>query len=97
MSTKSTNNAPHSSKLANKLHPRVNSDTHKDISIKSELGDARNYGKGGPAGNAGPRSSSNIANKLDPRVASGQDDRAPHEAVAGSSYANSKAGYSAAP
>jgi len=63
----------------------------------SGLGDARNYGKGGAAGGTAGPHSSNIANKLDPRVDSDQDNRARHEAIAGSSYANPKAGHTAGP
>lgn len=75
----STNTGPHSSNLANKMDPRVDSD--RDGS--------RNYGaaQSGPGGaynsqstdaygqqstNAGPHSS-NVANKLDPRVDSDRD------------------------
>ena len=47
----------------------------------SKLGDARNYGKGSPEGTTGPHSS-NIANKLDPRIDSDRDNRAHHEAIA---------------
>jgi hypothetical protein len=68
-----------------------------DNSSASELGDARNYGKGGAAGNTAGPHHSDIANKLDPRVDSDQDKRARHEAMASSSYAHPKAGHTAGP
>jgi hypothetical protein len=71
----------------------IHSADHLD---SSKLGDARNYGKGGSGGTAGPHNT-NIANKLDPRVDSDQDNRARYEAIAGSSYANPKVGPTAGP
>ena len=46
--------------------------------------------------NAGPHNS-NVANKLDPRVDSDMDNRARHDALAGSSYNNPVAGATAGP
>jgi hypothetical protein len=56
-----------------------------DDPATSKLGDVRNYGKGGNSGNASGPHHHDIANKLDPRVNSDQDNRARHEAMAISS------------
>ncbi|KAF4546655.1 Period circadian protein [Lasiodiplodia theobromae] len=60
----STNHGPHSSKIANKLDPRVDSDADNRARTGNQTGAA-----------AGPHSS-NLANKADPRVDSDLDNRA---------------------
>lgn len=66
--------------MANKLDPRVDADQH------------RHHDRAGSAANpivttstAGPHAS-DTANKMDPRVDSDMDNRARHQALAGSSY-----------
>ncbi|KAJ5880461.1 uncharacterized protein N7473_011514 [Penicillium subrubescens] len=95
MGTESADNGPHSFKFANKLDPRVDSDNISDDPAASKLGDARNYGKGGRSENTAGPHRHDIANKLDPRVDSDQDNRARHEAITSSGYANPKAGHTA--
>ncbi|EKV11652.1 Putative DHN1 [Penicillium digitatum] len=116
--TGSTNTGPHSSNLANKADPRVDSDrdpraAHTDVTgaglgspyapitttgtHSSALGSGTTHGTSGATAtgaglgsthgttgstNAGPHSS-NIANKLDPRVDSDRDNRARHEGLTG--------------
>lgn len=77
-STQSSNHGPHSSNLANKLDPRVDSDrdnraTHTGVDDK-HLGTSKDYGSGTAGATTGTATSttgphkSSIANKLDPRV-----------------------------
>ncbi|KAJ5340043.1 hypothetical protein N7452_006771 [Penicillium brevicompactum] len=72
-STQSSNHGPHSSNLANKLDPRVDSDrdnraAHTDVDDK-HLSTSKDYGSGstGTTTTAGPHKSSAV-NKLDPTV-----------------------------
>ena len=84
---------PHSSNLANKVDPRVDSDMTSRTCQPGETFDTYNTST---STNAGPHDS-NMANKLDPRVDSDMDNRAQHDALAGSSYANPAAGATAGP
>jgi len=74
----STNAGPHSSNMANKLDPRVDSDMdgsrNAGMAGNTGTGMAGNTGYGNNMGstNAGPHPS-NVANKLDPRVDSDRD------------------------
>jgi hypothetical protein len=81
--TGSTNAGHHSSNMANKLDPRVDS----DMDNRGAYGGSTGTFGTGTSTNAGPHDS-NIANKLDPRFDSDLDNRARHEAMAGSSYNN---------
>lgn len=91
--TGTTAAGPHSSNVANKLDPRVDSTTG-----------AQHYGQTGTTAGlntgstttAGPHNS-NIANKLDPRVDSDMDNRARHDAMAGSSYGDPRSTDTAGP
>jgi phage replication-related protein YjqB (UPF0714/DUF867 family) len=81
----STNAGPHSSNIANKVDPRVDSDC--DNRARHETVTGAGTGLGTTHGtststNAGPHDS-NIANKVDPRVDSDRDNRARHETVTG--------------
>ncbi|KAJ5619637.1 hypothetical protein N7510_003621 [Penicillium lagena] len=130
VSSTTTNAGPHSSNLANKLDPRVDSELGNAAGHQAAPGSnyshttgahggvfdsragpgadnlAQPHGRVGgayePTGvsststNAGPHSS-NLANKLDPRVDSDLDNRARHQAIAGSSYGNPLAGATAGP
>jgi hypothetical protein len=84
----STNAGPHNSNLANKMDPRIDSDRDNRNDPTSRIGGygtqdsttGAGYGSGttgtgyGPGNTAGPHSS-NVANKLDPRVDSDLDGR----------------------
>jgi hypothetical protein len=84
----STTAGPHSSNIANKADPRVDSD--RDNRARQEtLGTGAGHGTthsigstthGTTSTNVGPHDS-NIANKLDPRVDSDRDNRARHETL----------------
>ncbi|CAG8186093.1 unnamed protein product [Penicillium olsonii] len=76
----STNAGPHSSNIANKADPRVDSDRdprsrHEHVTDVGSTGATH-----GTSTNTGPHSS-NIANKADPRVDSDRDHRNRHEHV----------------
>ncbi|CAG7929713.1 unnamed protein product [Penicillium olsonii] len=76
----STNAGPHSSNIANKADPRVDSDRdhrsrHEHVTDVGSTGTTH-----GTSTNTGPHSS-NIANKADPRVDSDRDHRNRHEHV----------------
>lgn len=71
----STNAGPHSSNLANKLDPRVDSDADGRTNMGLAAygpGGANSAATGPAAGTAGPHRS-NVANKLDPTVDSDAD------------------------
>ncbi|CAI7596734.1 unnamed protein product [Penicillium glandicola] len=117
--TGSTNAGPHSSNIANKADPRVDSDrdnrARHDTSLTgagtgaglgsthgttattgthgSTLGSGTTHGTSGVTGstNDGPHSS-NIANKVDPRVDSDRDNRARHEGLTGAGTTGTGAG-----
>lgn len=84
---------PHATNVANTLDPRVDS-----------TAGAQHYGQTGTTTGlntgstttAGPHNS-NVANKLDPRVDSDMDNRARHDAMAGSSYGNPRSTDTAGP
>ncbi|KXG51803.1 uncharacterized protein PGRI_091960 [Penicillium griseofulvum] len=94
--THSTNTGPHSSNIANKVDPRVDSDRDNraqhgltGASTGAGLGSTHHTAATGTHGtttstNAGPHSS-NIANKVDPRVDSDRDNRAHHGGLTGAS------------
>jgi hypothetical protein len=67
-----TTTGPHSSNIANKLDPRVDSDMDNRARHNAMAGSS--YGNPRSGATAGPHSS-NIANKLDPRVDSDMDNR----------------------
>lgn len=84
-----TNHGPHSSKPANKLDPRVDSDRDNRAAPSTTTGysgQTIHSSTHGPqpahSGTTGPHHS-NIANKLDPRVDSDRDNRARHQAMGG--------------
>ncbi|CAI7611708.1 unnamed protein product [Penicillium bialowiezense] len=73
----SSNAGPHSSNIANKADPRVDSDRdHRARHEATDVGATTGVSHGST--NVGPHDSS-IANKLDPRVDSDRDNRARHE------------------
>jgi len=97
--SESTNYGPHESNLANKLDPRVDSDRDNrgatgvygpSTSYGSEsntgYGSSNTYGSGST--NYSPHDS-NIANKLDPRIDSDQDNRARHQNFGGDAFGSS--------
>jgi len=94
--TTTTTAGPHSSNLANKADPRVDSDRDNRAAYNTSSGTANTaYGSGtgtgtggygggstGTTTTAGPHSS-NLANKVDPRVDSDRDNRAAYNTSSG--------------
>ncbi|KAJ5871081.1 uncharacterized protein N7529_003434 [Penicillium soppii] len=80
-STQSSNHGPHSSNIANKADPRVDSDRDHHAShgtVPGGVGLGSTYYT--TSTNAGPHNF-NIANKLDPRVDSNHDSCATHQSL----------------
>ncbi|OQE35198.1 hypothetical protein PENCOP_c014G02977 [Penicillium coprophilum] len=106
--TGSTNAGPHSSNIANKLDPRVDSDRDNRAHHEGLTGSGTTHGTSGVTGTGAGLGSthgttgigstnagphdSNIANKADPRVDSDRDNRAHHAGLTGAGTTHGTSG-----